>query len=223
MYLMHIMINKQFQQRLPAGPRTLIVRLQTLIIGLVITLISCDSQTNTRISTENGYQEYFDNGFIKIDCIKKTASLEDKYFYNRYDSGLIDSLYQFRLFYDTIVPWKQYIYNSEQLAREIKIDRIQLDSGDFIKFELLNPRYDYISLHLRKNQTDRLSDTVYHNLPTLENPRHVLLRDPRDSTLTGFIFDWGIWSKTDTIGSIGTQVIRFLKFEIKDRTHSIKQ
>jgi len=192
-------------------------RLQILIVGLTITLVSCGQQGGERlVKTDKGFQEFFQNGFIKTEFIKKNDSLEDKYFYNPYDSGQIDSLYQFKLFYDTMLPWKQYIYNQDQINRELNLAKVALDSGEFIKFKLLKPRYDIISIYLRKNEINRLRDTTYWGPLKPSTLRQFFLRVPSDSILTGFVMDWGFWSKTDTIGSIGLQHNRFLKFEIAD-------
>jgi hypothetical protein len=193
-------------------------RLRSLITGLAITLVSCGQQSQeTIVKTDTGFQEFFNNGFIKTQVIRKSDSLEDKYFYNRYDSGHIDSLYRFKLFYDTMLPWQQYIYSPNQVNKELSLEKITLDSGDYIRFHLLKPKYDIIAIHLRKNQIDRLNDTTYQGSLRPLRPQQFYLRNPHDSLLNGFVIDWGFWSKTDTVGSIALQHNRYLKFEIRDR------
>jgi hypothetical protein len=116
-----------------------------------------------------------------------------------------------------MLPWQQYIYSPSQVNKELSLEKITLDSGDYIRFHLLKPKYDIIAIHLRKNQIDRLNDTTYQGPLRPLKPQQFYLRNPHDSLLNGFVIDWGFWSKTDTVGSIALQHNRYLKFEIRDR------
>jgi hypothetical protein len=186
---------------------------QAILFGLLIILSSCgQSPKDNIIKTDKGFQEFYDNGFIKTELIKKADSLEDKYFYNLYDSGLLDSLYQFKLYYDTMVAWRQYIYNTDRIKEELTFESITLDSGDYIKFRLIKPHYDIISLYLRKNNKDKTQDTTLWGQLSSTTPRQFYLADKGDSVLTGFVIDWGVWSKSDTVGTYGIQINRYLKF-----------
>jgi hypothetical protein len=110
-----------------------------------------------------------------------------------------------------MVPWQQYIYDRTAVKEELAIQRLTLDSGDFVSFKLLKPRYYWMAVYvIRPN----LGDTILR-VPDLAEYREYYLEIPPDSAIGGFVIDCGIWETSDSVGTIGLQVDRYLMFNLK--------
>ena len=155
---------------------------------------------------------FYGNGFIRSEILKEGDSVNSKYFYNYYDSGFLDSLYKFKQFGDTLLPFQQYIYNNEAVDDELAVKTIKSDSGAFIQFNLLKPKGEWISVYFRNYNYK--NDSLIEGEP--KPLTSMTIKNPGDSVIIGFAYDKGIYLKTDTVGSIGHFFIRYLKFKIKN-------
>jgi len=179
-----------------------------------IMLFGCGKSIDYPIAgKQNDSIEYFSNGNPKSYKVTKSDSVFDINFYNQFESGAIDSQYRYRYFYDTLIPHEEYIYTDKQITKELLISKLKTDSGEYYKFNLLEPRNEWISIYIRGNGQSFKKDTLIAILHFI-NPRVITIKANEDSVINGYIKDWRFLTLTDTIGSIGHVMSRYLKFKI---------
>ncbi len=192
--------------------------MRRILLLILVFLSSCSNykKDGHEQTSEKQPREFFDNGFIKSEVLLENDTIREKYFYNYYDSGSIDSLYKFRQFGDTLLPFQQYIYNPDIVSKEIRIENIESDTGNLSKFTLQKPRGEWIAIYLQSVNDKKDSLIQGETKPS----NSIVIKNSRDSVILGFVIDRGIYLKTDTAGSIGHFFERYLKFRIKNKDNA---
>lgn len=176
-----------------------------------LSLFSCHRRVESEQKSPD-QREFYENGNIRRQVIILSDTTTRSVFYNKYDSGKVDSSYNYRRFQDVYVPWEQFIDDQKKVMEELDISIENLDSGTYVKFLLLRPQGEWLSIWHRSG----LKDTTYRGTLTETWPRQIYVKNNLDSVMDGYAIDWRVWSKTDT-STTGLQYSRYLKFTIPKR------
>lgn len=180
--------------------------MRNLILFSLITTVSCSGTSEQENSV--GLSNFHLNGNIQFNKQYVSDSIYTITYYNEVDSGRVDSVYQFELFNTNFIPTNQTIYSTEQINAELSISR----TDSTIEFRLLNPRYDYIAANIL-----RPFDSTFWG-PNEVTEIRILSLPITELEIVGYIQDWGIYSESDSIGTIGRQVNRILPITIQEHT-----
>lgn len=128
-------------------------RLPTIVFALVVAFfVSCRPSHDKDV--EGPFYDsiaYFDNGNPKIYKKIRRDSIFDVMYYKENENGVLDSMYRYKPFQDTLLAHEQYIYNDRKSKEELNINRIETDSGRYLEFTLKRPHGEWIALFIKRN------------------------------------------------------------------------
>lgn len=191
------------------------LRLPTIVFPLIVVFfVSCRHSHDKNVDEPvNDSITYFDNGNPKTYKKIRRDSIFDVMYYRENENGVLDSMYRFKPFQDTLLAHEQYIYNDNKSKEELNINRIETDSGQYFEFTLTRPHGEWIALYIKRNNENWKKDTLIWGEFKTSTPRQIFQKDLGDSILSGYVMDWGIFTRADTVGTIGHHVKRFVKFD----------
>src|SRR5690242_14738992 len=124
------------------------------ILGLALLFLSSCGQSSEKVvdGQSNDTLTYYDNGNLKTYKKITSDSVFDMNFYSRLQNEVVDSMYRYRPFQDTLLAYERYIYNNQAAGQELDITRIKTDSGQYFQFTLTKPHGEWISLYIKENK-----------------------------------------------------------------------
>lgn len=187
----------------------------TIVFALLVAFFVSCKQSHDKHVNEPGNDSisYFDNGNPKTYKKIRSDSIFDVMYYTQNAYGVLDSMYRYKPFQDTLLAHEQYIYNDRKSKEELNIIRIETDSGRYFEFTLKRPHGEWIALFIKRNNENYKKDTLIWGEFKTSTPRQIFQKDLGDSILSGYVMDWGIFTRADTVGAIGHHVKRFVKFD----------
>ncbi len=102
-----------------------------------------DGQSNDTLT-------YYDNGNLKTYKQITRDSIFDINFYSRSHNEVVDSMYRYRPFQDTLHAYDRYISNDHVAGQELDISRIKNDLGSNFSINLVKPKGERVFSYLKK-------------------------------------------------------------------------
>ncbi len=187
------------------------MRTRNFLVIFATFLLSCSTEQEQ--SNSNAGLEFYENGWIKSEIVSRTDSTERIAYYNRLDSGNIDSIYHYQVFQDTLLPFYQMIFNDPSTKDNLTIDESS-ENGYRLDIELRNARGDWIYLNFL-NEEGKGIKTVHGSMDTNhDEPRTISFTDSIRTSNNIIIGDWWIWIKPQ--GKVGRQLERQIFIDLDD-------